>query len=93
MRVPLQITDKSNTPYPGGPGPGTVQPFTLTWSVPCSATADPNIGANCSLFTTADTLLPGLLALKGRRAIWQTDRIEVRDGNGDPFLRQGIFAP
>ena len=92
MRVPLQITDKSNTPYPGGPGPGTVQAFTFTWSVPCAATADPNTGSNCSLFTTADTLLPGSV-LETRRAIWETDRIEVRDGSGQPFLRQGIFVP
>jgi hypothetical protein len=92
MRVPLRITDKSNTPYPGGPGPGTVVDFTFTWNVPCSATADPNIGADCSLFTTADTLLPGS-ALEGRRAIWQTQEIEVRDGAGQPFLRQGVFIP
>ncbi len=51
-----------------------------------------NIGADCSLFTTADTLLPGS-ALEGRRAIWQTDQIEVRDGAGQPFLRQGVFVP
>jgi hypothetical protein len=70
-----------------------VQEFTLTYTVPCSPTADTNIGANCSLFTTADTLFPGSV-LEGRRAIWQTDRIiEVHDGNGDPFLRQGIFVP
>jgi WD40-like Beta Propeller Repeat len=92
VRVPLQITDRSNTPYPGGPGPGTVQEFTFTWSVPCAATADPNIGASCNLFTTADTLLPGS-ALEGRRAIWGTQEIEVRDGAGQAFLRQGVFVP
>jgi hypothetical protein len=92
MRVPLRITDKSNTPYPGGPGPGTAQDFTFTWSVPCTATSDPNIGSSCNLFTTADTLLPGS-ALEGRRAIWQTQEIEVRDGAGQPFLRQGVFVP
>src|SRR4029079_12003047 len=79
MRVPLQITDKSNTPYPGGPGPGTVQPFTFTWSVPCTATGDASVGSPCNLATTADTLLPGSV-LETRRAIWETDRIEVRDG-------------
>jgi Tol biopolymer transport system component len=92
VRVPLRITDRSNTPYPGGPGPGTAADFTFTWNVPCAATGDPNIGANCSLATTADTLLPGS-ALEGRRAIWQTDQIEVRDGAGQPFLRQGVFVP
>ena len=92
VRIPLEITDRSNTPYPGGPGPGTVQDFTFTYSVPCTATSDPNIGSNCSLFTTADTLLPGSV-LEGRRSIWETDRIEVRDGAGQPFLRQGIFVP
>jgi hypothetical protein len=92
MRVPLQITDRSNTPYPGGPGPGTVQTFTFTWSVPCAATADPAVGASCVLNTTADALAPGSV-LEGRRAIWQTDQVEVRDAGGDPFLRQGVFLP
>ena len=92
MRVPLRITDKSNTPYPGGPGPGTAADFTFTWNVPCTATSDPNIGSSCNLSTTGDTLLPGS-ALEGRRAIWQTDQIEVRDGAGQPFLRQGVFVP
>jgi dipeptidyl aminopeptidase/acylaminoacyl peptidase len=92
LRVPLRITDKSNTPHPGGPGPGTMQDYTLTWNVPCAATTDPNIGARCALDTTADTLLPGS-ALEGRRAIWQAEQIEVRDGAGDPFLRQGVFVP
>ncbi len=54
MRIPLQITDRSNTPYPGGPGPGTVEPISFTWTVPCTATADPNTGASCVLNTTAD---------------------------------------
>jgi hypothetical protein len=31
--------------------------------------------------------------LEGRRAVWETDRIEVRDGAGQPFLRQGVFIP
>ncbi len=47
---------------------------------------------DCSLATTADTLLPGS-ALEGRRAIWQTQEIEVRDGAGHPFMRQGVFVP
>ncbi len=91
-RIPFQITDRSNTPYPGGPGPGTVQGFDFTFAIPCAATADPNVGSNCNLLTTADTLLPGS-ALETRRAIWETNRIEVRDGAGQPFLRQGIFIP
>jgi len=70
----------------------TVQEIMLTWSVPCTATTDPNTGSSCILNTTADTLLPGP-ALEGRRAVWQTDRIEVRDGAAQPFLRQGIFIP
>jgi hypothetical protein len=92
VRIPLQITDRSNTPYPGGPGPGTVVPFTFTYTVPCTATADLNTGSTCNLFTTADTLFPGSV-LEGRRAVWETDRIEVRDGSGQPFLRQGVFVP
>ena len=80
-------------PLSGRPGTGhRGRTSRFTWNVPCAATADPNVGSTCSLYTTADTLLPGS-ALEGRRAIWQTDDIEVRDATGDPFMRQGVFVP
>ena len=39
-RLTIQITDKNNTPHPGGPGAATVQPFTHSHPIPCAGTAD-----------------------------------------------------
>ena len=91
-RFGLRITDRSNTPYPNGPGPGTVSDFTYSFSIPCAATADTNIGSICALSTTVDALAPGS-AVEGRRAVWRVGEIEVRDGAGQPFVRQGVFVP
>src|SRR5213078_528858 len=41
----LRITDKNNTPNPGGPGPGTVQDTTLPVTIPCAETNDTTIGS------------------------------------------------
>ena len=30
---------------------------------------------------------------EGARAIWQLDAVEVLDGSGNTFARQGIFVP
>ena len=81
MRVPLRITDKSNTPYPGRPGTGHRPGLHLHLERPLHRERRPQHRLDCSLATTADTLLPGS-ALEGRRAIWQTREIEVRDGAG-----------
>ena len=100
-KLGLRITDKLNTPYPGGPGPGTVADTTFAFTIPCAATPDPTIGSQCFLDTTADTVLPGI-APENRRAIWQTDQVKVYDGGPDGdadtapntlFMVQGVFAP
>jgi len=39
-----------------------------------------------------DALLPGAVT-EGRRAIWALGQVELRDPDGRPFLRQGIFIP
>jgi dipeptidyl aminopeptidase/acylaminoacyl peptidase len=91
-RLPIRITDKDNTPYPGGPGPGTVSDTTFSFAVPCATTADTTIGSSCSVITTADAVLSGAITER-KRAVWQLDRAEVRDGNGDVFLAQGLFVP
>jgi hypothetical protein len=91
-RISTQITDRSNTPYPGGPGPGTVQDNTVSFAIPCAASADTTVGADCNLQTTADTLVPNTIT-EGRRSVWQTGQVEVYDGVGQPFMRQGVFAP
>jgi hypothetical protein len=98
----LRITDKLNTPHPGGPGAGTVSDISFGFTIPCAATSDPDTGSACTLDTTADALYPGAI-VEGRRAIWQLGQVEVYDGGADSdadtaadntlFMRQGIFVP
>jgi Tol biopolymer transport system component len=100
--VPLRITDKDN---PAGPGPspaGTTQPFAFGFDVPCVGDPAPGIGSDCTLVTTADTLIPGAVK-ESLRTIWQTGQVKVFDGGADEdgstptdntvFLTQGVFIP
>jgi hypothetical protein len=101
MEVGVRVTDKNNTPHPGGSGPGTGS-FVLGWTVPCSPTAVTTRGADCILATTADSLVPGMVK-EGARAIWQFDQVRVYDGGADfdadtpadnrLFFVQGVFVP
>jgi TolB protein len=101
-RNTIRITDKSNTPHPGGPGAGTVIEQVLRANVPCVATADPNTGATCSLSTTADAVSPGIV-VEGRRSLWEMQPGQVDDpgpdgninslGDNVVFMKQGIFVP
>jgi hypothetical protein len=100
--LPLRITDKDNTPSPGGPGAGTTVPFQYGFDIPCTPDPDPKIGSDCSISTTADTLVPGTIK-ESLRTIWQIGRVRVDDagpdGNPDTaadntvFAVQGIFIP
>jgi hypothetical protein len=100
--LPLRITDKDNTPAPGGPGAGTTQPFQYGFDIPCTPDPAPNIGSDCSISTTADTLVPGTIR-ESLRTIWQIGRVRVDDagpdGNPDTtadntvFAVQGVFVP
>jgi hypothetical protein len=101
-RVALQITDKLNTPNPGGPGAATTTeiPFNVTAS--CTPVAAANEGSTCAATTSVDALIPGA-APEGKRAIWQLGKIEVYDGGPDGdadtpagdtlFATQGVFIP
>ena len=90
--VGLRITDKDNTPHPGGPGAATVSDTSLAFPVPCAVTADTTIGSTCAAITSADALAPGSVKER-RRAIWQLGRVEVRDAADTPFLTHGLFIP
>jgi hypothetical protein len=92
VETPLRITDKLNTPHPGGPGAGTVSDTALGFDVPCAATPDTTIGASCALATSYDALVPGAVT-EGRRSIWALGQVDVRDSGGAPFMRQGLFVP
>jgi hypothetical protein len=106
-RIGLRITDKDNTPSPGGAGPGTVSDAALAFTVPCTQTSGPftpdtTIGSTCNLSTTVNSVYPGAI-VAGKRAIWQLGQIEVFDGGSDGlasttadnrlFLDQGVFVP
>jgi hypothetical protein len=102
LRTALRITDKRNTPHPGGPGAATVSDTTLGATMPCTATADNTVGASCQLTTTANALAPGTLT-SGARTIWELGQVQVDDGGADGdadtagdnslFMVQGLFVP
>jgi hypothetical protein len=91
----LRITDKLNSPSPGGPGAATVQDSSFPVTVPCAS-------SSCSVSTTANALVPGAV-LEGKRAIWQLGQVKVYDGGSDGlasttadntlFMDQGVFVP
>jgi hypothetical protein len=95
----LRITDKDNG-YGGGSA--TASDLSYGFTVPCAATADTTIGAECSLTTSADTLVPGTIR-EGKRAVWDLGELRVFDGGSDRlastgadntlFEVQGIFVP
>ncbi len=82
VRTGLRITDKLNTPHPGGPGAATVSDTTLGATVTCTVTADPDTGAACNLLTSANTLVPGTVTA-GKRSVWGLGQVQVDDGGAD----------
>jgi hypothetical protein len=101
-QLPVRITDKFNTPHPGGPGAATTQPFLYGFTIPCATHPDPTTGSDCELATSMNALAPGTHA-DGRRAVWQRGQVRVFDGGADAdgsttadntvFATQGVFVP
>jgi WD40-like Beta Propeller Repeat len=100
--VGLRITDRDNTPHPGGPGPGTVQDTELAFTVPCVGTPDTGVASTCVVDTSADAVVPGMAA-EGTRAVWGLGQVSMSDGGADGdaetlgdnqrFSVQGVFVP
>ena len=98
----VRITDHWNAPAPGGgPDPATMVdiPFPIVFS--CAATADPAIGSTCDVDTTLDTVVPNAVPER-KRAVWELNQVQVRDGGGDGqlntepnnlFMVEGLFVP
>jgi hypothetical protein len=93
----LRITDRYNGPSEVGTGQDTS--FAVT--VPCAGTAGTGVGSTCSVDTTADAVLPGVVK-EVRRSIWQLGQVQVFDGGADGvvstnpntlFAVQGVFVP
>jgi hypothetical protein len=69
--------------------------------MPCTATANTNVGSTCTLATTADAITPNTIA-ETKRTVWELGDAQVLDGGPDSdadtanntlFLRQGVFVP
>ena len=99
----LRVTDRDNGCCPTGqPDAGTVVDSPLSFTLTCAATSDTTIGSTCSIATTADALVPGMVT-EGKRAIWQVGQVQVTDGGEDGitataadntlFAKQGLFVP
>jgi glucose/arabinose dehydrogenase len=100
LRLPLRLTDRLN----GGPvgfEHGTLQDRNFDATVPCTGTASTTIGSTCTLVTTADAIVPGVVP-EGKRSMWQLGQIQVLDGGADGvvsttpnslFETQGVMIP
>ncbi len=94
----LRVTDTFNAGG-GSDGSATVVDHRLYAGAPCVSTAGPE-GATCSLDTSADALVPGIVPER-RRAIWQIGKVRAYHSFGaDPHLvnplvtfAQGVFVP
>jgi WD40-like Beta Propeller Repeat len=95
LEYDIQITDRSNSG-----AAGTLPTQTITFpphvfpngSIPCTATADTSIGSTCSLSTTFNARVPGLI-VAGKRASWEFKGARVTDETGTTFAVPGTFQP
>jgi hypothetical protein len=104
FQVPLRISDRFNGTAPGGSSdPATMTDYTLSFSVPCAATASTAVGATCSApVTDLNFYIPGI-SPEGKRDVWEVGMFDVLDGgidgDGDTaadntlFETQGLFVP
>jgi hypothetical protein len=95
----IRITDKLNGSLPADPA--TVMDIQFPVTVPCTPTLDTTIGAACSVSTTADSVLPGVVT-ESKRSIWQITHFDLLDGGADGlaattgntvFETAGLFVP
>jgi hypothetical protein len=103
FQAPLRITDRNNATGPGGGiDPATMTDYTLSFSVPCGATASTSVGATCSApVTDLNFYIPGI-SPEGKRDVWELGQFKVLDGGSDGdadtadnslFEIQGLFVP
>src|SRR6185312_9601037 len=103
-RVRLRYNDTFNTTSGqpcGSSCPGTMIDFEFSAPINCSATADPTVGSTCSVSTSADGVLPGMVR-ESRSSAIQTFRVRIHDagpnttvGDADDarMASQGIYIP
>jgi hypothetical protein len=99
VNLALRVTDRLNGAAPVDPG--TLQDVPFSYTGACAPTADTTIGSTCSVATTANAVLPGVVT-EGDRTVWEVGTVELYDGGSDAdvstgpntlFERQGIFVP
>jgi hypothetical protein len=97
----LRLTDRRSGPAGNGRDDATMVDVPMSVDVACSGTPDSAVGANCSIATAVNALIPGAVR-EGERAIWELGTVEVYDGGPDGvgstadntvFARQGLFVP
>jgi hypothetical protein len=98
-RATIRLTDRLNGP--DGTDAATVSDFQLQFTVPCTPTAQASVGSTCSVSTSADAVVPGMV-IERSRAIWEIGQITLDDGGPDglaatqdnrPFAVEGVFVP
>ena len=84
-----------------GSCPATVSDLDFAAPVTCVPTVDPSVGSSCTIGTTADSLIPGIV-LEQKKAVIQAFRLRLKDAgaNGAPgdtddrdAFMQGIYIP
>jgi hypothetical protein len=99
MRGTIRITDRASGT--AGDESGTVQDLEVPVNASCAVTTATQVGATCSVATTLDAVVPGVID-EGERSVWEMGQVEVHDGGPDGdadtpgntvFARQGIFVP
>jgi hypothetical protein len=85
----VRLTDGASGPAQSEAA--TVSDLSFPITVPCTPTATA-VGSACEVATTFDAVVPGSVP-EGERAIWALDQVEVLDGDGAVFARQGVFVP
>jgi hypothetical protein len=95
----VRITDGANGSVSNRSA--TVVDIPLPVVTPCAVTADPAIGATCSIATSFGAVTPGSVQ-EGDRSVWQLGQVQVSDGGPDGdvatadnslFAVQGVFVP
>jgi hypothetical protein len=95
----LRMTDRANSA--GLDQPATSADLPISFTIPCQATPDPDIGSTCKLTSSVDTLLAGAVK-EGKRSVWAISGASVFDGGSDgvaatsgntEFATAGLFAP
>ena len=79
VRMTVRITDRLNgTPLTES----TTRAVPFEFTVPCTVTGSTGTGSECSIDTTADAVVPGLID-EGARGVWQLGQVTVADGGPD----------